>query len=458
VPRAFLGPRIRERRRSVGITQADLARRIGISASYLNLIERNKRTIAGPLLRRTAAALGLGPGDLDGAAERALLATLQEIANGPNLAGLGVEIDAAGELIGRYPGWGRALAALARSERAATNEVRALADRLTHDPILAETVHMILSRISAIRSAAEILADYTDVSGEQRDRFLRIIGEESRALSDAGTTLASYFDTAVADGRRLSPFDEVEALFESRGDRFEELEAATAAAAAAGLEDRTPAAVRRLADDRFGELIADIVARQPEVASAGATDRARAALLDYAAAALLAPMAELAPRATELGYDAEALADAFAIDVSTVCRRLVALPEGPRFGYMRVNAAGSLLERRGLPRLFAPRYAAACPLWVMFRAQQSPETMIRQLAAFPTGDRFVFVARAASVGPSGFGRPRHYLTDMLAMSETDARRTVYAPDPAVRPEEVGPACRICSRRTCPHRVDDALGG
>jgi predicted transcriptional regulator len=77
---------------------------------------------------------------------------------------------------------------------------------------------------------------------------------------------------------------------------------------------------------------------------------------------------------------------------------------------------------------------------------------------FPSGARFVFVARARNAGPTGFGRPRHYLTDMLAMSEADARMTVYAPDPGVPVEEVGPACRTCPRRTCPHRVEDPLTG
>ena len=91
MPRAILGTRIRERRRSIGITQVELARRIGISASYLNLIERNKRGIAGPLLRRTAEELDLSLDELDGAAERRLLETLNEVASLPDLRALGVE-------------------------------------------------------------------------------------------------------------------------------------------------------------------------------------------------------------------------------------------------------------------------------------------------------------------------------------------------------------------------------
>ena len=113
---AILGARIREHRRSIGITQAELARRIGVPSSYLNLIERNKRGIAGPLLRRTAEALDIRLDELDGAVERRLLETLNEVAHLPDLKALGVEAESAGELIGRYPGWARALAALARSE------------------------------------------------------------------------------------------------------------------------------------------------------------------------------------------------------------------------------------------------------------------------------------------------------------------------------------------------------
>ena len=79
----IIGTRIRQRRREIGITQAELARRIGISASYLNLIEWNKRRIAGTLLRNIAESLNLAIEELDGASEHRLHETLVEIAHLP---------------------------------------------------------------------------------------------------------------------------------------------------------------------------------------------------------------------------------------------------------------------------------------------------------------------------------------------------------------------------------------
>jgi predicted transcriptional regulator/DNA-binding XRE family transcriptional regulator len=462
--RDILGTRIRERRRAVGVTQADLARRIGISASYLNLIERNKRRIAGPLLRRVAESLELRLEELDGAAERRLLETQTELAHLPDLKALGAEGESAGDLIGRYPGWARALAARARSERESANAARALADRLTHDPFLGETVHRMLTRIASVRSAAEILAEFPDIPAEQRDRFHSILHEESRSLSDVGEALAAYFDKVGETDRSLTPLDEVEALFEVRANRFEEVEEA-----AEGLADQVmqsaPAPRRaeahEIASMHLGPLIDSLIAGQPEVETAPARARARVALLDYAAGAILAPMRQFERRALEFRYDFEGLANAFGLEIETVCHRLTALPKAvgvPRFGYFRANAAGTVVALRGLEGLGAPRYASACPLWVLYRAQQSPEAVLRQRAVFPSGARFVFLARARNTGLTGFGKPRHYLTDMLAITEEDARLTVYAPESGVPVEEVGPACRLCPRRTCLHRVEDPLAG
>ena len=57
--RAPIGFRISNRRKSLKISQAALARMLGISGSYLNLIENNKRDIGGALLNRVAQHLAI---------------------------------------------------------------------------------------------------------------------------------------------------------------------------------------------------------------------------------------------------------------------------------------------------------------------------------------------------------------------------------------------------------------
>ncbi len=459
---SIVGTRIRQRRRELGVTQASLAQRIGISPSYMNLIELNKRRIAGALLRRTAHALDLPLDDLDGVSEKRLVETLVGLAHHPSFRKLGVESERTNELIGRFPGWARALGALAQSEREASVRVQTLSDRLSNDPYLSETVHRMLTRIAAVRSTTEILTEYADIPEDQRDRFNHIVHEEIRTLSDVGEALVAYLDRTDHTDRVLTPVDEVEALFNARGNRFTEIDEA-ARPLTPVLSDPHPVSrrqkARALAEEHLGEVINELTERESEIKTAAAVSRARRALLDYAVGAILMPMDAFAEEAANCGYDIELLAELFSAEVEAVCHRLTALPRAesvPRFGYFCANAAGIIIEMLGLEGLSVPRYAAACPLWVLFRAQQSPEAAIRQRVLFPSGERFVFVARARHTGPSGFGRPRHYVTDMVAMKEDDARHTVYDPGPSATVEEVGPSCRLCPRTTCAHRVEDPL--
>lgn len=462
MPDRIVGTRIRQRRREIGMTQADLAKAVGISASYLNLIEWNKRRVAGARLREIALALNVPLDDLEGSAEGRLLELLTEVAHLPSLSALGIEADRTSELIGRFPGWARGLAALVRSEREAVARVQTMSDRLSNDPFLSETVHRMLTRIAAIRSAADILTDFPELPADRRDRFDSIIHDESLALSQIGEALATYLDRADDTDRILTPLDEVEALFEARDNHFAEIEAA-AGDLTALLTDHRPISRRlkagELVDEGLGDLIEQLVTDQPQIRTAAAHSRAMQSLSDYAIGAILMPLSDFTERAAALRYDIETLAQSFSVGVEAICLRLTALPrrkDVPRFGYFRANAAGTIIEMLGLEGLALPRYAAACPLWALFRAQQSPETAIRQRALFPSGARFVFVARARHQGTTGFGKPRHYVTDMIAMREDEARHTVYAPDASAPVEEVGPACRLCPRRSCPHRVEDPL--
>ena len=52
--KVFAGPRIRRLRRERKLTQARMAENLGISASYLNLIERNQRPVSVQILLKLA--------------------------------------------------------------------------------------------------------------------------------------------------------------------------------------------------------------------------------------------------------------------------------------------------------------------------------------------------------------------------------------------------------------------
>ncbi|MEM7194093.1 MAG: short-chain fatty acyl-CoA regulator family protein [Pseudomonadota bacterium] len=462
--KTILGARIRKRRRELDVTQANLADRIGISSSYLNLIEHNKRRVSGKLLHKIAQALNLDLEDLDGAVERRLLSRLDEIADLPEFAHIGVESERTGELIGRYPGWARAVAALARSERESTEIARALADRLTHDTFLGDSVHKILSGIASVRSSGEILVHFPDMETEQRDQFNRIIYDECQNLTSVGEALATYFDKSDEAERVLTPQDEVETFFESRANHFAEIEAAADAvklstdSAYAGTRKQLAAAI---VEREFGDLIKSLLENGAHFETEIAHTKAREALVEYAVEAILVPMQRFESAALESAFDIEFLAESFAVEMRTICHRLTALPrrrEFPRFGHYLTNAAGTIISMRSLQGLLSPRYAAACPLWVLYRAQQSPETVLRQRALFPSGRQYVFLARARHRGQTGFGQPRHYVTDMLALTEEDAAKTVYAPADNVPVERVGATCRSCPRESCDHRVADPLTG
>lgn len=458
----IVGTRIRQKRKQMGVSQADLARQMEISPSYLNLIEWNKRRIAGGLLTRAAMALGMRVQELEGSGDHRLLDDLNEIAHLESIAKLAVERDRAGELLGRFPGWSRALAALARSERQAVTRAQNLSDRLTNDPFLGETVHRMLTQIASIRSAAEILAGYEDIAPERRSRFTEMINGESQALSTVAEALATYLDKAEDQDRALTPVDETEQFFEVNQNRFPDIESA-AADLGYLLSDYRPVSRQRRAEELVGthllRLIVDIVSKAPHLETEAARQRAIRGLTQYATGCLLMPLPSFTEQARVTKYDIEALAEAFSTNIELVCQRLTALEPGenvPSFGYFRANAAGTIIAMLGLNGLTVPRYAAACPLWALYRAQQSPEAIVRQRAIFPNGMRIVFLARARLAGPSGFGKPRHYLTDMVALSEEHAAHTVYAPDAATPLEEVGPSCRLCPRRNCEHRVEDPL--
>src|SRR5690606_32796722 len=79
----FVGPRFRRVRQQLGLSQTQFAEGLGMSPSYVNLIERNQRPVTAQILLRLAEAYDIDLRDLAAADEDRFFAELNEIFSDP---------------------------------------------------------------------------------------------------------------------------------------------------------------------------------------------------------------------------------------------------------------------------------------------------------------------------------------------------------------------------------------
>ena len=517
--RAPIGFRISNRRKSLKISQAGLARLVGISPSYLNLIENNKRDIGGSLLQRVALQLQIDIDQLTGQVEQKLLQDLEEAFADPMLEPLPFQPDERRDLVAHYPASAAALTRLHRAYGDAVANADAYADRLRSDPLLSQLLHQMLSSITAVRSSAEILEDVPDLDDEERRRFLAAIGRETRALSDVARNLIGQFETASQTRRSVSPARELDDLIIERENYFPTLEdAATllraqidaagafngdglahllarrfgiavvvggapqgigsdfpgqyhfdAAARVLWFQGAATLATRQFQLARlYGELAAGEVLAEALEATALSSPVARRlaarALGTYLAGAIVFPYSAFLEHAEAARYDIAHLRQSYNASFEQVAHRLVTLrrpgEQGIPFGFLRSDPAGRLTKHFPLPGLLLPNSGHACPLWAIYGAFRTPEMLQRQLVRFSDGSRYLFIARTVQRRNGSFSETVAPSSVMLACNALHADRTIYSAGLDLHDLSadvpVGPSCRLCTRRDCSSRQEEAL--
>jgi transcriptional regulator with XRE-family HTH domain len=416
---ALTGSRIRERRVMAGQKQADLASHVGISASYLNLIEHNKRRIGGKLLLNIAAALGVEPNALTEGAEATLIAAMREAADEAGLSG--PEAARADEFAGRFPGWADVLVGTRRRVATLERTVEALSDRLSHDPHLAASMHELLSTAAAVRSTAAILAETKTLQTEWRDRFHANINEDSRRLSDSAQALVAYLDAdADAADAASSPQEEVEAFLSAHAFSFAALEGAGPVEAPCHATVLLSTHEPRLS--QTAHHIANGVLMQ-------VTRDAQALPLDHLRAAI-----------AELGPDPLALAGRFGGSPALILRRMAALPE-LEAGLVVCDRSGTVLFRKSVEGFTVPRHGACCPLWPLFGVLGQPGLIARETISQlgRAQARFTAFATCEVATPGSYNAPALSQAVMLLLPAGQAVEVDFA---------VGSTCRVCPQTDC----------
>lgn len=429
MPRDTLtGSRIRERRVMAGIKQSELAKRAEISPSYLNLIEHNRRRIGGKLLVDIAYALGVEPTSLTEGAETALLATLREAATGTIMSE--AEFGRVEEFAGRFPGWAALLADSQRKVETLQRSVEALTDRLTHDPHLAASLHEMLSTVTAIRSAASILAEPGDIEPEWQRRFNRNIYEDSGRLADSSRSLAQYLEEADSEASETNaPQDEMDAVFQKSGFHLPALEHAGASVDAVA--------------DKLGQGL-----------SQSARWLLHGALTRYHRDAQRLPLSDCADVVAVHGSDPLAFAGQLGCDLASAMRRLAHLPDEilpDAVGLAICDGSGVTTFRKPLPEFPLPRLGAGCALWPLYRALARPmmlHTDVMEQSARAAA-RHRGYAIAQPTGMMRAGEDVLFESHMLIVPEPKR-------DTSESIRQVGLTCRICPHPTCDARREPSI--
>ncbi|WP_309666809.1 helix-turn-helix domain-containing protein [Tabrizicola sp.] len=416
---ALTGTRLRERRLAAGLRQSDVAALAGISASYLNLIEHNRRRVTDEVLVRLATALDLDVQVLSTGNEVALIEDLRVAAAASGEAG--PEIDRLEDFVGRFPGWSRLVSQLQGRVVGLERALQSLNDRMTHDPHLSQAVHEVVQALSSVRSTAAILAETEDLDPVWRVRFHRNLHQDSERMAVGAEALVAYLDAGSGAEEQgiAAPLEELEAWLKTRDWRFSDAELS------GGLESEVAG-----------------------LASVAARSLARGYLAQAASDALAMPEAAFRAALQLSGPDPLTLAAQFGTDVLAAMRRVITASDMSA-GLVVCDASGTLLLRKPVTGFPLPRFGSACPLWPLYAALGRPMVPVEAVVETvgPAAMQHRVIAFCQTRYPAGLRGPELREAAMLILPQPERSSDV---------SRVGSTCRICPRNDCPARREPSI--
>lgn len=452
---AALGGRVRALRRRARMTQVQVAAQLGISPSYLNLIEQNRRPLSAPLLIKLAEILHFDLKSFSTDDDMRRTGELLEVFGDPLFDDDDVTPQEVRELVATSPVLSRAIVRLYDAYRGASRSMDSLAARLSEGQELtsAETLRLPTEEVSDLlqkhmnyfpvleQGATCVWRDGGLDTGDMAEQLTRYL--KSHCGVEVKLQRADAMHGAT---RRYDPARRELALSEvlRRGSRHFQL------AYQIGLLTQSEAL--------------DSIAADQLLTSDESRALCRVALANYFAAAILMPYDAFLAAARDLRYDLELLGHRFRVNFEQTCHRLTTLRkpghEGVPFHMVRVDIAGNLSKRFSASGLRFPRYSGACPRWVVFAAFLTPGEIRTQLSEMPDGTRFFWVARTVRKARGGFHAPRTEFAIGLGCEVRHANQMIYAEGVNLQARDavvpVGITCRVCERVDCEQRAFPAL--
>ncbi|MCT4685040.1 MAG: ImmA/IrrE family metallo-endopeptidase, partial [Roseicyclus sp.] len=334
--KTFIGPRLRRLRSDNGQTQAQMGRALGISTSYVNLLEKNERSVSVPVLLKLFEVYGVDWRDIAEDDETAHLADLRAALADPLFEDGRPDLAQVRAALTHAPDLAACFLRLHRSYLATTDQLMSVAEAgegggglLFSSP--EATVHNFFRKnrnhFEVLEQAAEAFWDgpppaSDDIYAGQKQRRLDRLGVRVQLMrvAEMPGTLREYderrrlilLSEALDHPNRVFQLVHVAGLIEQKG-------AIDGLLTESGL------------DDAHGRA------------------RCRVELANYFAAAVLMPYGPFLAEALASKYDFDHLATRFGVSFEQACHRATTLQRrgavGVPFFFLRIDKAGNVTKR-----------------------------------------------------------------------------------------------------------------
>jgi len=444
-----IGPKIRAFRRQMGLQANKLAEELGISPSYLNLIESGKRKIDGDLLLKVCDKLKIQLSDLTSKSDLNLVNNILEILDDKLFEDLDILGPEVKDLASTNPKIGKALIRLGdilkKKDHELVNKIEKISGKIVDNrknSFPGEVVSDFLQENKNYFPKLEEFANsvFRQVENNNRTRYIALCNYLKTKYS------INVRDVIPEEGKPFSKIykkNKKELLLSD----YNSLETKKLYAAAQIAQEG--------ADNEIEAYLSNF--KFPSEESKKLT---KVALLNYCGAAILMPYKLFHSECKKLKYDLELLQNTFSTSFEQVAHRVTSLQDPQQiripFHMLRVHIAGNISKRFSLSGIEIPRYGGACPRWNVYSAFKRPGVLQAAVSKMTNGEKYVCIARTVEKGVGRYGKSKSILSIGLGCEAKYAKDFIYTENININDKKteipVGVSCRTCDRLDCSQRA------
>ena len=448
--KTFIGSQLRQLRRDHGQTQVEMGRKLGVSAAYINLLEKNQRSLSVPVLMALADQYNVHWRDVVMDKSANILADLRNAIQDPLFAESQPDIQELRAAIDHAPSLVQNFLKLHQSHRTAMDNILKIGGERMPQELLTSSPETVIhdffrdnfNYFDSLEQAAEAMSAEEPCQPYEMQAALK-----QRLHSRHGIAVETLPVEEMSEALRIFDADR----------RVIQLSEAL------DFQNRTFQLAHVICFVELSDVLNEITSNL-SVTTESAISRCQIELANYFAAAVLMPYDAFHAMAEQSGYDIDRMASAFAVSFEQVCQRLTTLQRetkrGVPFFFLRVDKAGNVTKRFNATSFNIAEYGGSCPVWNLHTAFRTPGVILPQFVELPDGEKFFTLARTTERPVYSMQTQDRRLAISLGCEVQHAAKLIYTSSFQKPADEnfskIGINCYLCLRHNCSQRAHDPL--